>query len=208
MKKWRAFGRPWLYRGKHQDYATCYEDVEATRSSFAASASYSDWTTTHLTMHPSLWAEISVTMRNSLLLEELQESFPNWVSSMLLRSCSQADLKLFSDDLPGWTLQAMKCLANWPWKNSELNWPCYPGFERDVFATVLDFFATQPTPLIPYEQQELLLEVLSKSPVNDSWVRDITCLFRPGRVFGRSAMGRQSRRTDANSARSIPHHRF
>nr|XP_023659487.1 DEP domain-containing protein 1A isoform X2 [Paramormyrops kingsleyae] len=63
-----------------------------------------------------------------------------------------------TDDLPHWVLSAMKCLANWP--KYDLNQPSYPGFERDVFKTVSDYFVNLPQPLLTYEYYELFVNVL------------------------------------------------
>ncbi|XP_071983472.1 DEP domain-containing protein 1A isoform X1 [Engystomops pustulosus] len=64
-----------------------------------------------------------------------------------------------SDDLPHWVLSAMKCLANWP-RNNDLSQPTYPGFERDVFRTVADYFLNLPEPLLTYEYYELFVNIL------------------------------------------------
>ncbi|CAI9614574.1 unnamed protein product [Staurois parvus] len=64
-----------------------------------------------------------------------------------------------TDDLPHWVLSAMKCLANWP-RNNDLSQPTYPGFERDVFRTVADYFLNLPGPLLTYEYYELFVNIL------------------------------------------------
>ncbi|XP_008302619.1 DEP domain-containing protein 1A isoform X2 [Stegastes partitus] len=63
-----------------------------------------------------------------------------------------------SNDLPHWVLSAMKSLANWPKYDSAQ--PSYPGFERDVFKTVSDYFYSLPQPLLTYELYELFINVL------------------------------------------------
>ncbi|XP_072537790.1 DEP domain-containing protein 1A isoform X1 [Salminus brasiliensis] len=63
-----------------------------------------------------------------------------------------------TDDLPHWVLSAMKCLANWPKYDS--NQPSYPGFERDVFKTVSDYFYSLPQPLLTFQYYELFVNVL------------------------------------------------
>ncbi|XP_043985713.1 DEP domain-containing protein 1A isoform X1 [Gambusia affinis] len=63
-----------------------------------------------------------------------------------------------SNDLPHWVLSAMKSLANWPKYDSEQ--PSYPGFQRDVFKTVSDYFYSLPQPLLTYELYELFINVL------------------------------------------------
>ncbi|CAG5863224.1 unnamed protein product, partial [Menidia menidia] len=63
-----------------------------------------------------------------------------------------------TNDLPHWVLSAMKSLANWPKYDSDQ--PSYPGFERDVFKTVSDYFYSLPQPLLTYELYELFINVL------------------------------------------------
>ncbi|KAK6484098.1 DEP domain-containing protein 1A-like [Huso huso] len=61
-------------------------------------------------------------------------------------------------DLPHWVLSAMKCLANWP--KYDTKQPSYPGFERDVFKTVSDYFLNLPQPLLAFEFYELFVNIL------------------------------------------------
>ncbi|KAK1165382.1 DEP domain-containing protein 1A-like [Acipenser oxyrinchus oxyrinchus] len=63
-----------------------------------------------------------------------------------------------SGDLPHWVLSAMKCLANWP--KYDTSQPSYPGFERDVFKTVSDYFLNLPQPLLAFEFYELFVNIL------------------------------------------------
>ncbi|XP_039985699.1 DEP domain-containing protein 1A [Xiphias gladius] len=63
-----------------------------------------------------------------------------------------------TNDLPHWVLSAMKSLANWPKYDSAE--PSYPGFERDVFKTVSDYFYSLPQPLLTYELYELFINIL------------------------------------------------
>ncbi|XP_072108671.1 DEP domain-containing protein 1B-like isoform X1 [Mobula birostris] len=63
------------------------------------------------------------------------------------------------DELPHWVLSAMRCLANWP-NGSELNQPMYPGFERDVFKTIADYFHKPKEPLLTFEFYELFINTL------------------------------------------------
>ncbi|XP_019132893.1 DEP domain-containing protein 1A isoform X2 [Larimichthys crocea] len=63
-----------------------------------------------------------------------------------------------TSDLPHWVLSAMKSLANWP--KYDTAQPSYPGFERDVFKTVSDYFYSLPQPLLTYELYELFINVL------------------------------------------------
>ncbi|XP_076134196.1 DEP domain-containing protein 1A isoform X3 [Alosa pseudoharengus] len=64
-----------------------------------------------------------------------------------------------TDDLPHWVLSAMKCLANWPKYDSSQ--PSYPGFERDVFKTVSDYFCSLPEPLLTFQYYDLFVNVLA-----------------------------------------------
>ncbi|XP_072294072.1 DEP domain-containing protein 1A isoform X1 [Eucyclogobius newberryi] len=63
-----------------------------------------------------------------------------------------------TNDLPHWVLSAMKSLANWPKYDSAQ--PSYPGFERDVFKTVSDYFYSLSQPLLTFELYELFINVL------------------------------------------------
>uniref|UniRef100_A0A8C3A090 DEP domain containing 1a n=1 Tax=Cyclopterus lumpus TaxID=8103 RepID=A0A8C3A090_CYCLU len=63
-----------------------------------------------------------------------------------------------TNDLPHWVLSAMKSLANWPKYDSAQ--PSYPGFERDVFKTVSDYFYSLSAPVLTYELYELFINVL------------------------------------------------
>ncbi|KAL2090098.1 hypothetical protein ACEWY4_014786 [Coilia grayii] len=63
-----------------------------------------------------------------------------------------------TDDLPHWVLSAMKCLANWPKYDSTQ--PSYPGFEKDVFKTISDYFCSLPEPLLTFQFYDLFVNVL------------------------------------------------
>ncbi|XP_041475302.1 DEP domain-containing protein 1B-like [Lytechinus variegatus] len=70
------------------------------------------------------------------------------------------------NDLPHWVLSAMRCLANWPNKiDSEL--PSYPGFERDVFKTISNYFQSLPEPLITYSRYDLVAEAFVSMECRD-----------------------------------------
>ncbi|CAL1280048.1 unnamed protein product [Larinioides sclopetarius] len=65
-----------------------------------------------------------------------------------------------TDDIPHWVISAMKCLANWP--NASGSGSClpnYPGFEKDVFKVVRDFFINTQVPLLTESLTPLLLKV-------------------------------------------------
>ncbi|XP_076859993.1 DEP domain-containing protein 1A isoform X2 [Brachyhypopomus gauderio] len=64
-----------------------------------------------------------------------------------------------TEDLPHWVLSAMKCLANWAKFDSAK--PSYPGFERDVFRTVSDYFCSLPQPLLTFQYYELFVNILA-----------------------------------------------
>ncbi|XP_071953814.1 DEP domain-containing protein 1B-like isoform X2 [Antedon mediterranea] len=61
-----------------------------------------------------------------------------------------------SQDLPHWVLSAMRCLAHWPDRADETVLPSYPGFERDVFKTVSNYFHSQPEPLLTYNLYDII----------------------------------------------------
>lgn len=68
-------------------------------------------------------------------------------------------LKSRSEDLPHWVLSAMKCLANWPHGGDSRN--CmYPGFERDVFKTVCEYFQSLQEPLLTFRLYEAFVSIL------------------------------------------------
>lgn len=52
-----------------------------------------------------------------------------------------------------------KCL-NFLGPKYDTEQPSYPGFERDVFKTVSDYFYCLPQPLLTYELYELFINVL------------------------------------------------
>ncbi|CAG5124142.1 unnamed protein product [Candidula unifasciata] len=62
------------------------------------------------------------------------------------------------EQLPHWVLSAMKCLARWP-EPPEPGLPNYPGFEKDVFGVVKDYFLGQDQPLIPYSLYDTVTNV-------------------------------------------------
>ena len=78
-------------------------------------------------------------------------------------------------DLPHWTLSAMKCLANWPKQiksspvgneTDEANFPSYPGFEQDVFEVVKDYFVGQMNrqgPLTTYKLFDIFVSAYIKA---------------------------------------------
>ena len=73
------------------------------------------------------------------------------------------------EDLPSWTLSAMKCLANWsPDKRRQIdaNIPSYPGFENDVFEVVKDYFETllhKNGPLTTYKLFDIFVSAFIKA---------------------------------------------
>ncbi|GFR14477.1 DEP domain-containing protein 1A [Trichonephila clavata] len=65
-----------------------------------------------------------------------------------------------TDDIPHWVISAMKCLANWP--NASGSGSClpnYPGFEKDVFKVIRDFFINPQVPLLTESITPLLIKV-------------------------------------------------
>jgi hypothetical protein len=81
---------------------------------------------------------------------------------------------LNQQDLPQWTLSAMKCLANWPkqikasseGKEEGSTFPSYPGFEQDVFEVVKDYFVGQMNkygPLTTYKLFDIFVSAYIKA---------------------------------------------
>ncbi|XP_012937092.1 DEP domain-containing protein 1A [Aplysia californica] len=62
------------------------------------------------------------------------------------------------DQLPHWVMSAMKCLARWP-EPPEPGLPNYPGFEKDVFNVVRDYFLGLEEPLVPFVLYEVITNV-------------------------------------------------
>lgn len=71
-----------------------------------------------------------------------------------------------NNDLPKWTLSAMKCLANWP-KHFQVfigaQMPNYEGFEKDVFNVVKEYFTSLPIPLTTFELFDILVSTFIKA---------------------------------------------
>ncbi|KHJ48700.1 hypothetical protein D918_01002 [Trichuris suis] len=74
------------------------------------------------------------------------------------------------DDVPGWALRGMKCLANWPWLNGIINVACYVGFERDVFTTLHEYFTSSVCSdcFIPSPFYHMFLAILDRAEMLDS----------------------------------------
>ncbi|XP_028914739.1 DEP domain-containing protein 1B isoform X1 [Ornithorhynchus anatinus] len=64
-----------------------------------------------------------------------------------------------SQELPHWVLSAMKCLANWP-GSSNTKQPSYPGFEKDVFRTIADYYGHLKEPLLTFQLFDAFVSVL------------------------------------------------
>ncbi|KAL4236703.1 DEP domain-containing protein [Mactra antiquata] len=79
------------------------------------------------------------------------------------------------DQLPHWALSAMKCLAYWPDKTDN-NLPNYPGFEKDVFRVVKDYFCELPEPLMTYNMYEVITNVFVTSSSKKTHLRPNTKL--------------------------------
>ncbi|XP_052243755.1 DEP domain-containing protein 1A-like isoform X5 [Dreissena polymorpha] len=86
------------------------------------------------------------------------------------------------DQLPHWALSAMKCLAYWPDKTDE-NLPNYPGFEKDVFRVVKDYFCGLKEPLMTYNMYEVITNVfgLTMDDCTERIVKalQLVCLLLP-----------------------------
>ncbi|KAH9523688.1 hypothetical protein Btru_040659 [Bulinus truncatus] len=66
------------------------------------------------------------------------------------------------EQLPHWVMSAMKCLARWP-EPPEPGLPNYPGFEKDVYGVVRDYFLGLNEPLIPYRLYDIFINVFVMS---------------------------------------------
>ncbi|XP_052775125.1 DEP domain-containing protein 1B-like isoform X2 [Mya arenaria] len=75
------------------------------------------------------------------------------------------------DQLPHWALSAMKCLAYWPDKTDD-NLPNYPGFEKDVYRVVKDYFCGLREPLMTFNMYEVITNVFVKAS-NDTKQPDV-----------------------------------
>ncbi|XP_014774234.1 DEP domain-containing protein 1B isoform X1 [Octopus bimaculoides] len=62
------------------------------------------------------------------------------------------------DQLPHWILSAMKCLVHWPNKVDD-NFAIYPGFEKDVFRAVSEYFQGLTEPLLTHSLYETITNV-------------------------------------------------
>ncbi len=60
------------------------------------------------------------------------------------------------------------------------NQPSYPGFERDVFKTVSDYFYSLPQPLLTYQYYELFVNILG---MYEAQMIDWTTLFSTDNIF-------------------------
>ena len=71
-------------------------------------------------------------------------------------------------DLPHWTLSAMKCLANWPrpfraLTGNDGSMPDYEGFELDVFAVVKEYFLSLDEPLTTFDLFDVFVSAYIKA---------------------------------------------
>ncbi|XP_046560281.1 DEP domain-containing protein 1A-like isoform X2 [Haliotis rubra] len=85
------------------------------------------------------------------------------------------------DQLPHWAMSAMKCLARWPEKVDD-NLPSYPGFEKDVFGVVKDYFCGLAEPLMTFEMYEVITNVFVGSEDTEERTRRalrLVCLLLP-----------------------------
>ncbi|KAG1676203.1 DEP domain-containing protein 1A [Nymphon striatum] len=73
-----------------------------------------------------------------------------------------------TEDLPHWVTSAMKCLIKWPSANGSSSCqPNYPGFERDVFRVLVDYFNGFEKPLISYEFFHLFVTIFIRGEYLD-----------------------------------------
>ncbi|CAH1773460.1 unnamed protein product [Owenia fusiformis] len=92
------------------------------------------------------------------------------------------------DQLPHWVMSAMKCLAQWPDRIEE-GLPNYPGFERDVFKVVQDYFKNLQEPLVTFQLYDVFANILlrgenlNKCANNNDSVDSNSFGSRPGSSF-------------------------
>lgn len=70
------------------------------------------------------------------------------------------------DQLPHWVLSAMKCLVHWPNRVDE-TFDVYPGFEKDVFRVVSEYFQKLSEPLLTHCLYEAITNVFGAWPMPD-----------------------------------------
>ncbi|KAF6739924.1 DEP domain-containing protein 1B [Oryzias melastigma] len=85
-----------------------------------------------------------------------------------------------SEDIPYWVVSAMKCLANWPNYNDSKQ-PLYPGFERDVLRTIVDYFQQLKEPLLTFHLYEVFVSILGLLQEKDTATEalQVSCLLLP-----------------------------
>ena len=110
----------------------------------------------------SMWREVYSDFLGKLLTTAHISSLNINVSNIIFNMTNVSEKGVVqlpsktSNDLPKWTLSAMKCLANWPKPFQALTgpdgaMPNYEGFEVDVFNVVKEYFTSLPTPLTTFE---------------------------------------------------------
>ena len=135
----------------------------------------------------STWKEVYLSLlRNKLSDLHVNSILPNInVSNIIYNMTKISDkgvVQLYgtkrSDDLPKWTLSAMKCLANWPKPFQAFQETNYNGFEIDVFNVVKEYFTSLTNPLTTFELFDVFVSafvraeamqnklVITKQPAN------------------------------------------
>ncbi|XP_029639867.1 DEP domain-containing protein 1B isoform X3 [Octopus sinensis] len=74
------------------------------------------------------------------------------------------------DQLPHWILSAMKCLVHWPNKVDD-NFAIYPGFEKDVFRAVSEYFQGLTEPLLTHSLYETITNVFGGGNLSENKIK-------------------------------------
>ena len=122
----------------------------------------------------SMWREVYLDSLKNLLTTAHINSLNINVSNIIFNMTHISEkgvVKLpnkSANDLPKWTLSAMKCLANWPKPFQASNdpdgaMPSYEGFEIDVFNVVKEYFTSLPTPLTTFELFDMFVSTFIKA---------------------------------------------
>ena len=122
----------------------------------------------------SMWREVYSDFLGKLLTTAHISSLNISVSNIIFNMTNVSEKGVVqlpsktSNDLPKWTLSAMKCLANWPKPFQALTgpdgaMPNYEGFEVDVFNVVKEYFTSLPTPLTTFELFDMFVSTFIKA---------------------------------------------
>ena len=131
----------------------------------------------------SMWKEVYIDFLSKLLSTAHINSLSINVSNIIFNMTNVTEKGVVqlpsksSNDLPKWTLSAMKCLANWPKPFQALTgpdgaMPNYEGFEVDVFNVVKEYFTSLPTPLTTFDLFDMFVSTFIKAEAASVRPRD------------------------------------